>query len=176
MPHNLPREGFSLCQVPSPSRSRHLSSACARAESTSISARGAVSAKSASPGSPTLGPDRAGCGRQGAPSGAARVPPRPLLPGPSLAPRRSCRRKWEVSRARAGARPLPPRFGRPLPPAPPAQVRPVPPPFAPGGATREVCAGRGRGRGAAARGAGVEAAGGRWCVEGVAGTGMGVPA
>lgn len=91
------------------------------------------------------------------------MPPRPLLPGPSLAPCRSCRRKWEVPRARAGARPSPQVSAAPSPPAPPG-LRCVPSsPVRSRGrdAGRCVRGGRGRGRGARGGGRGCRG-GGAW--------------
>lgn len=100
------------------------------------------------------GPGAARGSRQRAPSPAARTPRGRSSRRPGLAP---CARAAGSGRCRArvGARPLP-QARPPPPPSPPAQVRPFPPPppLLPGGAAREVCAGRRAGRGGGTRGRG----------------------
>lgn len=159
-PCNLPRGAPPTARSPS-FWQRHLPSSLRRG-------RDNLGLRRASAASRPL--DDASSGRQRAPSGAAgataasplRAEPRPL---------RSCRRKWEVSRA-GRARPLP-QARPPPPPAPPAQVRPVPPPLPPGGAAREgVRGGAGRGCGALGRGRGRGGGRGGGCARGSEGPGL----
>ncbi|XP_058542816.1 RING finger protein 214 isoform X2 [Neofelis nebulosa] len=110
-----------------PSRGRLTLPPRARGESTCILGASAESAALARRQRWPLG---------GAVGGGA-VPPQPLLSGPGLA--RSARAAGSGRcRARAGARPLPPRLGRPLPPLRPLRCVPSLPPLPPGGAAREV--------------------------------------
>lgn len=127
----------------------------ASASTGSQSLARAPSGSSVSQGSPAAAPWSGRCScepPEGAVAGGAHSAG-PLLSPPRPCPLRSRRRKWEVPRA--GRRSTPPPGSAAPSPSPPAQVRPFPPPpLLPGGAAREVCAGRRAGWGGGTRGRG----------------------
>lgn len=136
----------------------------ASASTGSQSLARAPSGSSVSQGSPAAAPWSGRCScepPEGAVAGGAHSAG-PLLSSPRSCPLRSRRRKWEVPRA--GRRSTPPPGSAAPSPSPPAQVRPFPPPLPPllpGGAAREVCAGRRAGWCGGTRGRGGGAGRGR---------------
>lgn len=114
------------------------------------------SGSSVSQGSPAAAPWSGRCScepPEGAVAGGAHSAG-PLLSPPRPRPLRSRRRKWEVPRAGRRSTP-PPGSAAPSPlSARSGASLPSPPPLLPGGAAREVCAGRRAGWGGGTRGRG----------------------